>query len=113
MRSSQGVLPNQKVSANDPTKQDTTSPRKKASLESENDDTDGTVIQNLSQTIIVVDTCGKVFTEQKSKTNDDGDNSVPTETIEIDFSKGREPICVVPEGTTLLLRNLKYCHVTM
>ncbi len=101
------------VPAND--KKHDKSPRTKPSSDSENDDTNGTVIQNLCHTIIVVAACGKVFTEEKSKTNDQGDNykNVSTESSKRDFTKGREPICVVPEGTTLLLRNLKDCHVTM
>lgn len=87
--------------------------RSRSSLESDNDSGDGTVIQNLSNVIVLIDACGKVLTEDKSRsteTNDQNDNSIP---IESDNAKQREPICVVPEGTTLLLRNLRDCLVTM
>jgi hypothetical protein len=102
-----------------------------ATNETENDDgdddgdgdgDDGTVIQSLSNVIIVVDLSGKVLTEKKTSdtkiielTTDQSDNnSIQTENDETDNTKQREqPICVVPEGTTLLLRNLRDCHVIM
>lgn len=98
-----------------------------ATNEAENDDgdgdgDDGTVIQNLSNVIIVVDLYGKVLTEKKSSdtkiielaTDQSDNNSILTENDEFDNTKQREePICVVPEGTTLLLRNLRDCHVIM
>jgi hypothetical protein len=98
-----------------------------ATNEAENDDgdgdgDDGTVIQNLSNVIIVVDLYGKVLTEKKTSDTqiielitDQSDNkSILAENDETDNAKQREePICVVPEGTTLLLRNLRDCHVIM
>jgi len=102
-----------KASAGDRTKHDNRT-RTRSSSESENDGDDGTVIQNLANSNVVVDTYGKVFTEEIStNTNDKGDISIPIENNETDHTKRREPMCVVPEGTTLLLRNLRDCRVTI
>jgi len=98
--------------------------RSRASTETDNngndnDGGDGTVVENLVNVIIVIDLYGKVLTKKKNsptktiESNDQSDNSIPTENDEIDITEQREPICIVPEGTTLLLRNLRDCHVVI
>ena len=93
-----------------------------------NDDDDddggggGTVLQNLSDAVIVIDAHGKVLIEKTKMTKEtsdvvdvdidiESDNGCLTE--EDEKSKRRKSVSVVPEGTTLLLRNLRDCRVTM
>ena len=74
------------------------------------DDSGGNVIQNLSSAIVLVDLNGNVLMQKKNcdkkiiKTNDHG--------IGTNNDRG-EAIFVLQKRTTLLLRNLRDCHVTM
>lgn len=111
----QGTINEKKptVSSDAPTKQ---SNRARSSLGSASESNDGTVIENLSNALIVVRVDGKVFKREKSssaETNDKSDVRIEVENDESDNTDKGEPICVVPEGTTLLLRSLQDCCVTM
>ena len=83
------------------------------------DDDDEATIQNLSDVSIVIDLHGKVVMEKKTgdtkitKTDDQSDSSAPLKSSETDANKHQKPLCDVSEGATLLLRNLRNCHVIM
>ncbi len=98
------------VSTDAPTKE---SNRARSSLVSTSESGDGTVIENLSDAIIVVHADGKVFKTKRSSSAETNDKSDIRIEPENDNTDERQPICVVPEGTTLLLRSLQDCCVTM
>jgi hypothetical protein len=94
--------------------------RARSSFETESgycDGGDGTVIQNLSGLVVTVDSHGTVSTEKRTSStkiidaNEESDQSIPTKTGK-EKRQGKS-ICIVPEGTTLLLQNLRDCHVIM
>mmetsp|Transcript_2910 Transcript_2910/g.7994 ORF Transcript_2910/g.7994 Transcript_2910/m.7994 type:complete len:385 (-) Transcript_2910:97-1251(-) len=81
------------------------------------DDNGGNVIQNLCSFIILVDLHGNVLTEKKKsgikimKTNDESDDGIGTNNDEGGNSNGQKAVFVVQKRSTLLLRNLRDCHV--
>ena len=110
------------------TKDDSTTNASPTTTSNENDG-GGTVLQNLFDALVVIDECGNVSIEKKSSTTTIGTTTMMT-TIssnepnsntkegsvaapEKDTQKGPDFPSVVPEGTTLLLRNLRDCRVTM
>lgn len=98
------------VSTDAPTKPSNST---RSSLVSRSESGDGTVIENLSNAIVVVRADGKVFKDEKSSTDETNDKNDTRISAQNDKTEQREPISVVPEGTTLLLRSLQDCIVTM
>ena len=80
-------------------------------------DDDGAVLQNMSDAVIVINAQGKVLIEKITKKNSSDTKSIESDNddflTEEDENERRQPVSVVPEGTTLLLRNLRDCRVTM
>ena len=94
--------------------------RARSSIEKESgycDGGDGTVIKNLSGLVVIVDSHGTVSTEKRTSStkiidaDEESDQSIPTKSGK--EKRQGESICIVPEGTTLLLQNLRDCHVIM